>query len=274
MKKNLVIGLVIHHYKDMFGTFSAMEKISGAKDAAFEEGVDLLIHIANKKTKFNFKGIDGVLFADLFENENLVKQAIKLKIPYMVLEYFDDRSVYNCIGMDNNYQVVKIIDKLASLGHKKIAIITGKLGAKIGKDRLYGYIEGLEKNKISLNKKYIIKGDWTRASGIEAFRKLVKCEEMPSAIFVAGDEMALGVMEEAKKRGFKIPRDISIIGFDDIPLASSPDISLSTVKQPLYEMGKAGLKSVVSLTKIKRKSPLKILLKTGKIILRKSVKKA
>ncbi|MEW5758495.1 MAG: substrate-binding domain-containing protein [Candidatus Omnitrophota bacterium] len=270
MRRN-TIGLVIHHYKDMFGTFSAMEKIRGAKDAAFKKGVDLLIHISKKGSEFNYKAVDGVLFADLFENENLISKAKRLKIPYIILEYFDSKSPHNCIGIDNKGAVVKLIDKLANMGHKDIAIVTGKLEAKIGKDRLDGYLEGLRKNKLKINKRYIIAGDWTKESGVRAFKKLKKYDKIPTAIFVSGDEMALGVIEEVKRQGLRIPEDLSIIGFDDIPIASSDNISLSTVRQPLYDIGRRGVENLVKIIKEKNKKSIKLLLRDSKVILRKSV---
>jgi LacI family transcriptional regulator len=168
---------------------------------------------------------------------------------------------------------MEVVDYLVNLGHRNIATIAGKLHAQAGAERLSGYRKGMKANGIELNNEYIIKGDWSKESGKKALDRLLKIRPAPTAVFVAGDEMAIGVIEEAKQRGLDVPGDLSVIGFDDIPLASSNLISLTTVKQPLYEVGRLGVRYLKNIIDKKEKGPVKVLLNNTQIVSRSSVSK-
>ncbi len=133
-------------------------------------------------------------------------------------------------------------------------------------------MKALKEKKIQINKEYIVVGDWSKKSGSCAMQKLLRLRLLPSAIFVSGDEMALGAIETVKERGLKIPEDISFMGFDDIPEASSQKYLLTTVKQPLEELGTLGVKYLKSFILKKNSKPVKILLRNTEIVIRKSVK--
>lgn len=279
--KNITVGLIIPHYPQMFSTFYTMEVVQGVSKGALSLNVDLLIYIAHKvrgeEEKAELKIFDphfvnGLLFADIMGNEKLVKEVRAKEIPYIILNYFDKESKDNCIGIDNESASLEVINYLVGLGHRRIATITGKLQAQAGRDRLLGYKKGLKNNRLELNDDYILEGDWTKEAGRKALERILKLDPQPTAVFVAGDEMAFGLIEEAKQRGIDIPGDLSVVGFDDIPLASSNLISLTTVKQPLYEVGRLGIRHLKDIIEKKEKEPLKILLNNIQIITRKSVK--
>jgi LacI family transcriptional regulator len=280
--KKVTLGLVLPHYPHMFSTFYTMELIQGASKGALSLGVDLLIHIAHQaegeKTDMDLKIFSssfasGLLFADIMGNEQLVERAKEKKIPYIILNYFDKKSEDNCIGVDNEAAAREIIDYLVRIGHKHIATITGKLHAQAGIDRLAGYQKGLQENGIPVTDEYILKGDWTKDAGKKGLERILKLKPTPTAVFVAGDEMAIGLIEEAKHRGVDVPGELSVVGFDDIPLASSSLISLTTVKQPLYEVGRLGVRYLKNLVDKKEKEPVKVLLNNTQIISRNSVRK-
>jgi LacI family transcriptional regulator len=279
--KKTTLGFVLPHYPHMFSTFYTMELIQGASKGALSLGVDLLIHIAHQaegeKQDLDLKIFDssfasGLLFADFMGNEGLVAKAKEKKIPYVILNYFDADSEDSCIGVDNEAAGKEVIDYLFGLGHKTIATITGKINAQAGSDRLEGYKKGLRAHGLAIDDDYIIKGDWTREGGKKGLEKIMKLNPRPSAVFVAGDEMAIGLIEEAKHKGIAIPGDLSVVGFDDIPLASSNLISLTTVRQPLYEVGRLGVKYLKSVVDKKTKEPVKVLLNNTQIVARSSVK--
>ncbi len=279
--KKITLGLVLPHYPHMFSTFYTMEIIQGASKGALSLGVDLLIHIAHQSGDgndepdlkiFSTSFASGLLFADVMGNERLVEKAREKKIPYIILNYFDKKSPDNCIGIDNEAAGKEVVDYLVRIGHRHIATITGKLQAQAGIDRLAGYQQGLQENGIAVDNEYIIKGDWSKEAGRKALDKILKMKPVPTAVFVAGDEMAIGLIEEAKQRGVDIPKELSVVGFDDIPLASSSLISLTTIKQPLYEVGRLGVKYLKDIVEKKSKTPVKVLLNNVQIISRKSVK--
>ncbi len=162
-----------------------------------------------------------------------------------------------------------MINYLVRLGHRGIATITGKLWVQSGQDRLEGFKEALKLNGVKLDERYVVEGDWTGKSGHQAMRRLLSLEPRPTAVFVAGDEMAVEAIREAFRTGLRVSQDVSIVGFDDIPLASLVHPPLTTVHQPLAELGKLAVKILSQIILGKRKAPAKILLPT-ELIERKS----
>jgi DNA-binding LacI/PurR family transcriptional regulator len=268
MKKDrLNLTLLIPHYQNMFSTFYTMEIIKEVSRQAIEQDVDLLIETAWKSPP----GC-GILFADIMGNEPWIKRARKEKVPYFILNYSAPASKDNTIGIDNEKAGFAAASYLIKAGHCRIATITGKLNAQAGVQRLEGFKNALKAQKINLDKKYIVTGDWSRESGRSAMKKLLSLKKLPTAVFVSGDEMALGAMEAVKEAGLKIPQDISFVGFDNIPQADLPGISLTTIQQPFSDLARLGLKYLSQIIKKKSKQPVKILLTNIKLIKRKSVR--
>ena len=229
--------------------------------------VDLLID-----TTWRANNISGILFADLMGNESLIKKAKAKKIPYLVLNHYSEETKDNCIGIDNKKAGFEAVNHLIEAGHRCIATITGKLDAQAGIQRLEGFKEALKKKHIALDKRYIVSGDWTRESGSLAMKKLLAFAHPPTAVFVAGDEMAIGAIEETREAGLKVPENISFVGFDNIPQADLGGIPLTTVEQPLAELAELGMKKLIQIIRKKIKPPVKLLLKNTKLIKKASVK--
>lgn len=266
-KKRLNLTLLIPRYENMFSTFYTMEIIREVSRQAIEQDVDLLIETAWKASPGR-----GILFADIMGNESSIKRARKEKIPYFILNYYDPDSKNNCIGIDNEKAAFIAVEYLIKSGHSRIATITGKMNAQAGVMRLEGFKNALKAAAIAPDKKYIVSGDWSKESGSSAMKKLLSLRKLPSAVFVAGDEMALGAMEAAKQAGLKIPEDISFVGFDNIPQADSPGVSLTTIEQPFADLARLGLKYLSDIIKKKPKQPVKVILTNIKLVKRNSVR--
>lgn len=267
MKKDRIsVTLIIPHYQNMFSTFYALEIIQEVSKVAIKADVDLLI-----ATSWKAPLSSGILFADMMGNEEWVKKAIQKKIPYLILNYYDPGAKYNCLGIDNKKSAFMAADYLIQAGHRRIALITGKLNAQAGIQRLQGFKQALKAAKIDLEKRYISTGDWSKESGRKAMQKLLLLSKLPSAVFVCGDEMALGAMEAAKEAGLKIPEDISFVGFDNIPQAQLAPTPLTTVAQPFADLASLGIKYLVQIIKGKPKQPVRALLDNTRLIKRSSV---
>ena len=264
---HLTVALIIPYYQNMFSTFYTLEIIKEISKQAIEQDLDLLVETSWKEDR-----ISGVLFADMMGNELLIKRARQEKLPYFILNYYDPDSKDNCIGIDNEKASTEAVNYLIQAGHSRIATITGKLNAQAGIQRLKGFKKALRLGNMDLDKQYIVTGDWSKESGRQAMKKLLSLKLSPTAVFAAGDEMALGAMEAVKEAGLKIPEDISFVGFDNIPQTDSPQVSLTTIEQPFVELAGLGMKYLVQLIKKETKQPVKILLESTKLIRRKSVK--
>lgn len=265
-KGRITINLIIPHYTNMFSSFYTLEIIKEVSQAAIAAGVDLLI-----ATSWRPDPASGVLFADVMGNENAIRQTRVKKIPYLILNYYAPRSRENCIGIDNRKAAAEAADYLIRAGHKRIAIITGKLNAQAGILRLEGFKDALGEAGLKLDKSFIVSGDWSKESGRRAAEKLLSLKKLPTAVFSSGDEMALGAMEAVTIAGLKIPGDISFVGFDNIPQSQIPKVPLTTVEQPFEDLAAQGVKLLVEIIKKKQKQPVRILLDNTKLIKRASV---
>lgn len=271
-KKRLLISLIIPYYHNMFSTFYTLEIIKEASKAAIDLDVDLLLETSWRMSAE--PGMSGILFLDMMGNEAFIKKARAKKIPHLILNYYNPDPKDNCIGINNKKAAFEAADYLIQAGHTRIATITGKLNAQAGRQRLEGFEQALKAANIKLDKRYVVISDWARASGNAAMKKLLalSAEKRPSAVFVAGDEMAIGAIEAVKEAGLKVPEDISFVGFDNILEAARPDISLTTVQQPFSELAKLGMKNLLKVIKNKTTKPVKILLNNTELIRRKSVR--
>lgn len=126
---------------------------------------------------------------------------------------------------------------LVALGHRRIAFVNGPPEYGCNQERLRGYETALDTAGIPIDPSLIREGDFARAGGRRATDSLLRVEKSPTAIFAANDLMAFGAMEAAEAAGRRVPDDLSVVGFDDIPEARLTRPALTTVRQPLYEMG-------------------------------------
>ena len=144
-------------------------------------------------------------------------------------------------------------EHLLSLGHRRIGVITGPHGWVASVDRLAGYQGSLAAAGISVEPELIAKGNFTNESGYAGASELLSLRKPPTAIFAHNDEMAVGAMQAAKERGLEIPRDLSIVGFDDVEKTQIVTPALTTVRQPLAEMGRM---AVSLLTRLLERQPI------------------
>ena len=127
---------------------------------------------------------------------------------------------------------------LIALGHRRIGFVGGLAGPNSAAERLRGYRDALVAHDIPLESALIVDGGFTEQGGFDAAQKLLALPDLPGAIFASNDLSATGVIEATRQRGLRVPQDISVIGFDDIPQASLIYPKLTTVRQPLYQMGR------------------------------------
>jgi DNA-binding LacI/PurR family transcriptional regulator len=220
----------------MFYSFYVLELIRGIGTLCDSLKLDLLLHITDTHSNLDLRGAGGAIFADILGNRHQLDETLAAGIPCVVVNHIvEDRKV-SCISIDNTGGAEAAVDYLASLGHKKIAHIAGDFVAQSAQERLQGYKKSLEKNQLPFRQEYVFKTDYSRGQARQAAEKLLNMQEPPSAVFIASDSMALEVMAVAKEAGKDIPRDLSVVGFDDNPSGLYGPVALTTVRQPLLKM--------------------------------------
>ena len=278
-KRKPTFVLVIPRFEDIFHSYFSGEIIKGVSLSASRLHVDFLVHIVDRSDHRNWLDstlmdrsyIDGIIFADIDNDMNVVKKAIGRGVPCMVLNNIIDEPV-NYVAVDNKSAAVHLVQYLIDLGHKDIATIAGDVSTQAGLMRLEGYREALLKQGLTIPRSYVTFGDFLRTPARAAAQKLLKMKNRPTAIFAASDVMALELLDVAKLQNINVPQELSIIGFDDNPLNTTSSVPLTTVSQPLLEMGRVGMENISLISRGKGRLPFKIVLPT-KLIKRDSTSK-
>lgn len=267
-----VIALVIPRYEGIFYSFYALELIRGVGTLCDALKMDLLLNLTDARSSINLKNVGGAIFADVIGNRAQLDEALAGGIPCVVVNCCLQDVAVSCIAIDNLGGAEQALDYLISLGHKRIAHITGDMVTQAASDRLEGYRRALEKHGLSIDEEIIFKTDYSRGQARSAAEHLIKMSNPPTAVFAASDSMALEVMTVAREQGKKIPQDLSIVGFDDNPSGLYGPVALTTVRQPLIKMAQESVKELSLLMSKKKTKAEKIALPT-ELVIRESCQK-
>ena len=186
------------------------------------------------------KKIDGVIISCFPRIEPLI-QELKARVAVVCIDNSSADKSIPSVTLDNFNSVANSIDYLCTLGHERIGFITGLDDSDIGRDRLAGYLGALKNHHIAEDRDLVFRGDYTFATGRRGADYFLSLASPPTAIMCANDTMAISAMKEISTRGLKVPDDMSIIGFDDIVLASQITPALTTVSVPVEEMAKRSI---------------------------------
>ena len=171
------------------------------------------------------------------------------QFPHVLVDHQGVDTTSPAIGTTNWQGGFVATEHLINLGHTRIAFITGTMDLGCAQERLDGYKAALRMHHIPQIDELIFEGDFFQNSGVVAANALLDLAEPPSAIFASNDVMAMGAMDVIRHRGLRIPDDISIVGFDDIPQAAMVFPPLTTVRQPLEQMGRVATQVLLEMLK-------------------------
>ncbi|SCY89581.1 LacI family DNA-binding transcriptional regulator [Alkaliphilus peptidifermentans] len=192
------------------------------------------------------KQVDGMIFMSNIITKELGAKLKSLQIPVVLVS--TDYEDLPAVTIDNHEASKRMIEYLIEKGHDRIGMITGKEDDPIaGISRIEGYKKALQDRGREIDCSLIVAGDYRFNSGYQGGKKLLTLSQRPTAIFAASDEMAFGVIKAAAELKLAIPTEIAIAGFDDIDMSQKIVPSLTTIAQPMYNMGAVGMRL---LTKI------------------------
>ncbi|MDE1921481.1 MAG: substrate-binding domain-containing protein [Candidatus Omnitrophica bacterium] len=264
VKRKPIYVLVLPQFEDFFHSFYTGEITKGVNLAASRLNVDFLVHITDRRnheawldpTLLDRKYVDGILFADIDSDLEIVKKAIRRSMPCLVLNNIIDEPV-NYIAINNYQAAVEVVEAFVKQGHELIATIAGDLNTQAGRSRLDGYRDALKKHGLGPNKAYIKYGGFLRTPARQAAGELLRLKNRPTAVFAASDVMAMEVLDVARLKKVSIPSELAVCGFDDNPLRQNSSIGLATVSQPLIEMGRLGLERLYQISQGHARLPVK-----------------
>ncbi|KUP09759.1 LacI family transcriptional regulator [Bacillus coahuilensis m2-6] len=235
------------------------EVIESFKQAVEVFEYDLLfasrnLHGSNKSylEHFRYRGVDGVVVVCSDIHNEQVRELMANSLPSVVIDLSSTTS--SVVYSDNITGSKLAVVHLYSLGHRRIAHIAGHESTFAGQERQKGFIRAMEELSLPVLDDYIVNGQFfSEQGGYDAMKRLLSLEEPATGIFVAGDNMAIGAIEAIREAGFDVPKDFSIIGFDDINIAKLIHPKLTTIKQQTDLIGKRSAELLLEQINTKEK---------------------
>lgn len=271
--KSHVIGLLIPD----LGTAYIGEIIRGIDLEMESANYNLMLYTTHRRetkesgyiSSLIQSGVDGVILILPRNPAKFLEKLRSLNFPYVLVDHqgIDDRGP--AVGATNYQGGFDATEYLISQGHRQIAFITGSMDLGCSQERLNGYQDAMKKHNLAVESGWVVEGDFEQTTGYEGANKLMSLPNRPTAIFASNDMMAFGVMNAVRDQGLKIPGDISVVGFDDIFQSSQTMPGLTTVRQPLEQMGREATRMLLEMMIEREIKPGKIDLPT-RLVLRDS----
>jgi len=245
--KSYTIGLVLCQSPEQIFTDAFLPQvILGVEQAAMQQGFHVLLKPVDPNDTGGYarliteNHVDGILLSGPRQDDTALMHLHEQRVPILLMGQLPDTSI-PFVDVNATAGAELAVTHLIERGHQRIGMITNApLSYTSAKQRRDGYLHALKKAKLPIDKALILEGNYTPASGFEAMKSLLSLTPCPTAVFVASDVVAMGAMLAIKQAKLHIPKDIAVVGFDDIPLAEYYDPPLTTIHLPAFGLGWAG----------------------------------
>lgn len=240
------IGFIIPTHGPRFSDPFFSELLAGIGNKAAEQEFDLLVSTRAQGSEemkvyermVTERRVDGLLVVRTRCQDQRIAYLIERDFPFVAFGRSDLEADFPYLDVDGEAGMRQLTQHLIDLGHRRIAYISAPLDLMFAAHRLEGYKQALAANGIPFDETLVAIGELTRRSGYQAERDFLTRDDHPTAIVACNDLMALGVISAVQGLGLTVGRDVAVAGFDDIPLAEHAHPPLTTVRQPIYEIGK------------------------------------
>jgi len=277
-KKTFTIGVIVGNVLSQF--YSILAK--SVEDVANKYGYSVILCNGDDNPEKELKylkvlkssRVDGIIIAPTGKNATYINSLLQSNVKIVLVDRLIEGVDCDAVLVDNEKGSYTAVKYLISKGYKKIAIIDGFIDRTTGKERLNGYLKALSEAGISKNDDFIKIRDFKKRSGIVLANELFENKNKPEAIFVANLDLTLGVILAIKNLRLKIPDDIAIIGFDDSDWAQILEPPLTTISQPVYDLGSTAAETLIrNIENDNAKREKLVVTLNTKLIERGSVKK-
>ncbi|MBU7319890.1 catabolite control protein A [Paenibacillus oleatilyticus] len=251
-KKTTTVGVVIPDISNSI--FSEVAR--GIEDIANMYHYNIILSNADKKKEKEIrvintlleKQVDGLLFMGGAITEEHIQAFKTSSVPVVLCATADEQRTIPSVDIDHEKAAFDAVNVLLENGHRDIAMISGTLQDPAnGYARYQGYKKALEAANIPLREELVRIGNYRYESGLEVTKYFLELENRPTAIFAATDEMAIGAIHTLQDNGLKVPEDMSVISVDNIRMASMVRPLLTTVAQPMYDIGAVAMRLLTKL---------------------------
>jgi DNA-binding LacI/PurR family transcriptional regulator len=274
-QRSQVIGVVIPQapsivFEDAF-YFPAL--LQGISRAAQANDYAMLVWLAQSNQDeehfyrriINNRLMDGVILASAASDNPLIDHFLQTRVPFVLVErpghHYDHISF---VTVDNTGAAYEIVSYLLSLGHARVGTITGRLTIPDGRDRLAGYKQAIVDSGQRVNPDWIVEGDFTHLSGYNGMKRLFT--QGVDAVFAASDITARGAIQALHELGARVPEDVAVVGFDDLPTSVQVVPPLTTIRQPIEEKGARATSILIEQIETGNMEPQQVLLPTELIV--------
>ena len=257
-KRSNTIACIIPYFTNYF----FVQVLQGVQDKAWELGIDLILYGVNHpeqaehylRRSLNRGHVDGVMFFSMKFPEGFTARFQQMQLPLVLVDTMYPQ--FDSIRVENREGAFMAVRHLIGLGHKNIAMINASLQTQPAQARLEGYRAALEGAEIQYSPERMFvsslgkQDGFNREAGRISMQELLRSPQSRreiTAVFVASDVQAIGALEVAQEMGVRVPEDIAVIGFDDIELAQH--LGLTTMRQPMHEMGELALEKLMARVK-------------------------
>ncbi len=252
------------------------EVIAGVESQVYAHGFDFVLCTTDKRpqdeitARMNALHPAGLVVVTPHIGEDERLRRYELSLPVVVVDYHNEGSVSPHVSVDNLRAAYFATRYLIDKGHRDIAIITGPLYVQSASERLKGFRLAMDEAGLALRKDLVREGDFTVAGGARLAQDLMSCvEPRPTALFCSNDLMAVGALNALRERGIAVPGDVSVLGFDDLPIAQLVTPPLTTVAQPIREMGDVAARMLVRLIRGEQLETTRVIME-AKLVQRES----
>jgi LacI family transcriptional regulator len=249
--RSRLIGLIVSDITNPFFP----ELIRAFEDLAAQKQYDLLLTSTNYDTsrmttclrRMLERKVDGVAMMTSEMDLSLIRELSKRSVPIVFMDVGQMGPRMSHVSIDYGNGIRQAVDHVVDLGHRNIGFIAGPLDLHSARTRRQAFVDGLRERGIPLDRKLIREGTHTAEGGEKAMKELLKLSKLPSAVVCSNDWTAIGALHAIHAAGLRVPEDVSLVGFDDIPLTSYTTPALTTVRMSARDVGSTAFQALFSL---------------------------
>ncbi len=250
-KRTRTLGLITADFSDYFFT----QVIAGAEAEARRQGYFFMLGSTQRNPEdepvyirlLTERHVEGILWArpSSEPDERPLTALLEEGVPVVTTAYHLANESLTVVDVDNVDGARQAVRCLLENGRRQIAMIAGPVTWKSVIDRRQGYVAALKAVGLGINTKLIAPGDWSYASGYQAARTLLAKGRSFDGLFAQNDQMAIGAIHALREAGKRVPEDVAVVGYDDIPVAEFSDPPLTTIRQPMCEVGQVATRLLI-----------------------------
>lgn len=267
VRQTRTVGVIIPDIENPFYT----SVIGGIEEVLQASEYSLLLANSNENLKreqanvrtFQGEGVAGVIFTPTGPDTAIYAQLLEASIPLVAISRVPENLRIDTVSVANRAGARSAIAHLLRLGHHRIGLISGPPWITTAKERMQGYEEGLSEAGIAPERGLIQFADFRQRGGYEAMCELLRLKPLPTAVFVGSNLMTLGALQAIHERKIRIPAELAVVGFDDLPWAVSLNPPLTAVAQPAYQVGVTAARLLLDRLRDPRRPPRNVVLETS-----------